>query len=117
MFSSHILQEVEAICDRVIIINKGELVTDDTLNNLRKGTGTQTTVTLETKENLSEEMLACLTGADINKVNNTTWRFETTDPETLKKQLLELALKNNLNIVSLQSKTFNLEDVFRTLTA
>lgn len=117
LFSSHILQEVEAICDRIIIINKGELVADDTLSNLRKGTSTQTRVTLETKENLNEQMLASLTGAAIRKVNSTTWKFETNDPETLKKQLLELALKNNLNIVSLQSETSNLEDVFRSLTA
>jgi ABC-2 type transport system ATP-binding protein len=117
LFSSHILQEVEAICDRVIIINKGELVANDTLNNLRKGTSSQTKVTLETKEDLNEEMMAPLTGATISKVNSTTWRFETSDPETLKKQLLELALKNNLNIVSLQSETSNLEDVFRSLTA
>jgi ABC-2 type transport system ATP-binding protein len=117
LFSSHILQEVEAICDRIIIINKGELVADDTLSNLRKGSSTQTRVTLETKENLNEQMLASLTGATIRKVNSTTWKFETNDPETLKKQLLELALKNNLNIVSLQSETSNLEDVFRSLTA
>lgn len=117
LFSSHILQEVEAICDRIIIINKGELVADDTLSNLRKGSSTQIRVTLETKENLNEQMLASLTGATIRKVNSTTWKFETNDPETLKKQLLELALKNNLNIVSLQSETSNLEDVFRSLTA
>lgn len=117
LFSSHILQEVEAICDRIIIINKGELVADDTLSNLRKGSSTQIGVTLETKENLNEQMLASLTGATIRKVNSTTWKFETNDPETLKKQLLELALKYNLNIVSLQSETSNLEDVFRSLTA
>lgn len=117
LFSSHILQEVEAICDRIIIINKGELVADDTLSNLRKGSSTQTRVTLETKENLNEQMLASLTGATIRKVNSTKWKFETNDPETLKKQLLELALKNNLNIVSLLSETSNLEDVFRSLTA
>jgi ABC-2 type transport system ATP-binding protein len=117
LFSSHILQEVEAICDRVIIINKGELVANDTLNNLRKGTNAQTKVTLETKETLDEEMMAALSGATISRINNTTWKFETGDPESLKKQLLELALKNNLNIVSLQSETSNLEDVFRSLTA
>lgn len=117
LFSSHILQEVEAICDRVIIINKGELVADDTLNNLRKGTNTQTKVTFETKETLNEEMMASLSGTTISKVNNNTWKFETSEPETLKKQLLELALKNNLNIISLQSETSNLEDVFRSLTA
>lgn len=42
LFSSHILQEVEAICDRVIIINKGELVADDKLNNLTKNTSLET---------------------------------------------------------------------------
>ena len=45
-----------------------------------------------------------------------TWRFTTSEPEQLKKQILELSLKNNLNIVSLQSDTQSLEEIFRTLT-
>jgi ABC-2 type transport system ATP-binding protein len=47
----------------------------------------------------------------------TTWKFETEDPESLKKQILQFTLDHNLNVVSLQSDTTNLEDIFRSLTA
>jgi len=117
LFSSHILQEVEAICDRVIIINNGELVADDKLSNLSKNTNATTTVILEIKEIVDEELIFDAFGNEVSRTNPSTWKFKTTDPERLKKQILELALKNNLNIVSLQSETHNLEDVFRILTA
>ena len=117
LFSSHILQEVEAICDRVIIINKGSLVANDKLSNLSKNTNATTTVILEKKEVIDEEMISSVFENEVSRANPTTWKFKTTDPERLKKQILELTLKNNLNIVSLQSETNNLEDVFRSLTA
>jgi len=116
LFSSHILQEVEAICDRVIIINKGELVADDTLSHLSKGTDSQTIVLLELKEKVDEEVMFAVFGDGVKKINETNWRFETTEPEKLKKRILELTLQNNLNVISLQSKSINLEEVFRTLT-
>ena len=117
LFSSHILQEVEAMCDRVIIINKGELVADDKLSNLSKNTNAFTTVILEIKETVDEIMFSAAFGKEVSRTNPTIWKFNTTDPERLKKQILELTLKSNLNIVSLQSETHNLEDVFRNLTA
>jgi ABC-2 type transport system ATP-binding protein len=117
LFSSHILQEVEAICDRVIIINKGQLVADDKLANLRKNSNARTKVILELKEMVDEEVILSVFGTEVHRINPTTWKFDTDDSERIKKQILELTLKNNLNIVSLQSETTNLEDVFRNLTA
>ena len=117
LFSSHILQEVEAMCDRVIIINKGQLVADDKLANLRNNSAGTTKVVLELKEVIDEEVMTSVFGKSVTHVNPTTWRFETHDPEKLKKEILQLTLQNNLNVVSLQSETTNLEDVFRNLTA
>ncbi|HEY6502573.1 MAG TPA: ATP-binding cassette domain-containing protein [Chitinophagaceae bacterium] len=116
LFSSHILQEVEAICDRVIIINKGELVADDNLGNLRKSMNSQTRVLLEVKEDVDPEVMFSVFGDGVKRVSKTGWRFETAEPEKLKKRILELTLQNNLNVISLQSETINLEEVFRTLT-
>lgn len=116
LFSSHILQEVEAICDRVIIISKGELVADDNLGNLRKSMDSQTKVLLELKENVDPELMFSVFGNEVKRISETSWRFETTAPEQLKKRILELTLKNNLNVISLQSETINLEEVFRALT-
>jgi ABC-2 type transport system ATP-binding protein len=117
LFSSHILQEVEAMCDRVIIINKGELVADDKLINLSRNPASTTKVVLEIKEAVDEEVMTSVFGKLVTRLSPTIWRFETDDPEKLKKQILQLTLENNLNIVSLQTETTNLEDIFRNLTA
>jgi ABC-2 type transport system ATP-binding protein len=117
LFSSHILQEVEAMCDRVIIINKGQLVADDKLTTLRKSSGNTTKVILELKEIIDEEVMFSFFGKEATSLSPTTWKFETSDPERTKKQILQFTLEKNLNVVSLQSETTNLEDVFRNLTA
>jgi ABC-2 type transport system ATP-binding protein len=117
LFSSHILQEVEAICDRVIIINKGELVADDKLSNLRNRGAASNVVRVSFKEALEPEWLQRLAAGDsVNKVDTHTWQISTKKPEELRKQLLELSLQHNLNIVSLQTEGSSLEDVFRQLT-
>ena len=117
LFSSHILQEVEAICDRVIIINKGELVADDKLSNLRQNSSSSNTVKVSFKELLEKEWLLQLPAAkSVNKIDANNWQLATDNPEQLRKQILELSLQHNLNIVSLHSESQSLEDVFRALT-
>jgi ABC-2 type transport system ATP-binding protein len=116
LFSSHILQEVEAVCDRVIIINKGSLVADDTLANLQKKSGGTTLVILELKEKADTPLMQAAFGNIVQSIDGYTWKFTTNEPEQLKKQILELAIKNNLDIVSLQSDQQSLEEIFRNLT-
>jgi ABC-2 type transport system ATP-binding protein len=115
LFSSHILQEVEAICNRVIIINKGKLVADNPLSRLRQQQSNIIKVAF--KESLDRERLQQLSGVKSVNQAGTEWELETDFPDEVKKQLLELALQNNLNIVSLQSESQSLEEVFRSLTA
>lgn len=117
LFSSHILQEVEAICDRVIIINKGNLVADDKLADLRKHASASNFITLSFKETVEASLLKTLTAVTFVKNTGTNnWQLGTDDPEQLRKQILQLALQHNLNIVSLQSESQSLEEVFRSLT-
>ena len=117
LFSSHILQEVEAICDRVIIINKGELVADDKLSNLRQHSSSSNTVKVSFKESIDKSWLDQLSDAkSVNKIDANNWQLATDNPEQLRKQIFELSLQHNLNIVSLQSDSQSLEDVFRSLT-
>jgi len=117
LFSSHILQEVEAICDRVIIINKGELVADDKLSNLRQHSPSSNTVNVSFKESLEKALLQQLPAAkSVSQIDANNWQLATDNPEQLRKQIFELSLQHNLNIVSLQSESQSLEDVFRSLT-
>ncbi|MBS1577337.1 MAG: gliding motility-associated ABC transporter ATP-binding subunit GldA [Bacteroidetes bacterium] len=117
LFSSHILQEVEAICDRVIIINKGQLVADDKLTSLRSGNKEKHLVAVQFKESIDEQLLKNLpTSESVIKIESGHWHITTEKPEQLRKQILELALQQNLNIISLQSQNQSLEDVFKSLT-
>jgi len=117
LFSSHILQEVQAICDRVIIINKGKIVADDSLSNLQKGKTDEHFVLVEFKERITLDLLRSINDvSNIEQLQTTNFKLQTTNPESVRKQLLELSLKNNLNIVSLQSEHNSLEEVFKSLT-
>ena len=117
LFSSHILQEVEAICDRVIIINRGKLVANDKLSNLRQQVNNNNLLKVTFKEPLEAAWLERLNSVQsVNKVNTNEWELVCTDASEAKRQLLELSLQHNLNIISLQSGGQSLEDVFRSLT-
>jgi ABC-2 type transport system ATP-binding protein len=118
LFSSHILQEVQAICDRVIIINKGNIVADDTLSNLQNGSTDKHIVIVQFKENIDINILKNLVGvSNVTAVETSKFKIQNSNPESIRKQLLELSLKNDLNIVSLQSESSSLEEVFRNLTS
>ncbi|MGI8950145.1 MAG: gliding motility-associated ABC transporter ATP-binding subunit GldA [Chitinophagaceae bacterium] len=116
LFSSHILQEVQAICDRIIIINKGELVADDSLHNLQHQTNNNI-VKVVFKEKIEQEILQNLSSVDaIKNIDLFTWQLFSTDDTEVRKQLLQLALDKNFNITSLQTEGNALEDIFRSLT-
>lgn len=117
LFSSHILQEVESICDRVIIINKGNIVADDTLSNLQLANNTYHVVVVQFSKNVDAQIL--LNISEVQKIEEEKpfiYKLQTSYPENIKKQILKLSLENNLNILSLRSETKSLEDVFRNLT-
>jgi ABC-2 type transport system ATP-binding protein len=118
LFSSHILQEVEAICDRVIIISKGNIVADDTLANLQRGNKERHVVNVQFGGDVKTSLLERLQEViKIDEINPSSFRLHTANPESVRKHLLSLSVAYNLNIVSLQTEGHSLEQVFRTLTA
>ncbi|MBC7830042.1 MAG: gliding motility-associated ABC transporter ATP-binding subunit GldA [Chitinophagaceae bacterium] len=118
LFSSHILQEVEAICDRVIIINKGVLVADDTLSNLQQKNKEQHEVLVSFQEPVDKALFENLQNVVmVTQLQTTNYKLQTSHPDSVRRQLLELSLQHNLNIVSLRSESHSLEDIFRDLTS
>ncbi|MCW3073105.1 MAG: gliding motility protein GldA [Flaviaesturariibacter sp.] len=116
LFSSHILQEVEAICNRVIIINKGSIVADDSLQALQSRSSTNV-VKVEFGEALEAEWLHRLPSVkSVDKIDTHNWSLQTDEPETVRRALLELSMQHNLNIVSLQTGSESLETIFKSLT-
>lgn len=117
LFSSHIMQEVEAICDKVIIINKGNIVADDSLSNLQKKAPDSHNVVVEFKEVLPVDLIKTLTGiTGIENIQPSIFNIQCSNTESIRKQLLQLSIDHNLNIVSLQSERQSLESVFKSLT-
>jgi len=117
LFSSHILQEVEAICDRVIIINKGEIVADDKLSNLQQTNKDKHVVVVQFKERVDKPLLEEINHVlMVEEINPSNFKLHSPNPESVRKQIVELSLRHNLNIVSLQSENQSLEEVFRSLT-
>jgi ABC-2 type transport system ATP-binding protein len=116
LFSSHILQEVQAICDRVIIINKGNIVADDLVSNLQKVQQHRQQVSVLFKENITMQQLHSITANNISQLPDGSLVFDTDNAEAVKKQLLAFSIDANVNIISLQSNEHSLEDIFRSLT-
>ncbi|WP_126245601.1 gliding motility-associated ABC transporter ATP-binding subunit GldA [Chitinophaga rhizosphaerae] len=115
MLSTHIMQEVEALCSRAIIINKGHIIADGAISSLRQGASGFIQVAFA--EETAPADLEALPGVQkVTPAEGNAWRLYTADPETVRKNLLQFALINNRNILSLQSNSLSLEDVFRELT-
>jgi len=117
LFSSHILQEVQAICSRVIIIHQGRIVADKTMQELQQQQGQNKAVLVSFAENIQTNWLHNLSSVlSVSSTGTYNWQLQTSDAALTRKQLLELALRENLNILSLQTAGDSLEAVFRELT-
>lgn len=113
--STHIMQEVEAICDRVIIINKGEIVTDKKLNSL-SGDGEQI-IEVEFDYRVEEELLQSIPHLK-NYVNvfDFTWELTFDTKEDMRPTIFDFAHDNGLKTLRLNQKNKNLEAIFREMT-
>lgn len=118
MLSTHIMQEVEAICDRVLIINNGEIVADDKARNIQSyGTKSYYTILVEFNNPVDKSLLLKISGIEkIKFVNNCSWLIQTRQDRDLRPEIFRFAVDNNLTVLSLHKKDKSLEDVFRELT-
>jgi len=116
MLSTHIMQEVEAICDKVIIINKGEIVANDETKNLQKNT-TKQIITVEFDKSVSAELLKTIGGVEqVKELQNNTWQLFSSAKEDVRKEIFNFAVANNLGVLTLNREEQKIEDVFKELT-
>jgi ABC-2 type transport system ATP-binding protein len=118
MLSTHIMQEVEAMCSRVIIINKGNIIADDSLQHLQQG-GQQNgyiQVSFGAPLPTEAELLQIPGVTRVKQQDAGTWQLFAANLEDVRKNLLQFALISNRNILSLQSNSQSLESIFRELT-
>ena len=116
LFSTHILQEVEAICDHVIIINKGVIVADGSIESLKSKQDATVTKVKFSGAVKKEDLLSLPGIQEVKESEQGEWILKCAISADLGKELMSFALQHNLNIVSLQTQTRQLEDIFRQLT-
>lgn len=117
MLSTHIMQEVEALCNRAIIINHGKIVADDTTGQLLSGSSYGAHVMVEFDKEISPELLKTIKGVTgLKKVSTTTWIVESAKDTDVRQEIFRFAVDHQLSVLSMQKQGNRLEDVFQQLT-
>lgn len=113
--STHIMQEVEALCDRVIIINKGEVVANESLSQLKGNQKQQVEVSFDYRvEEVALQQIKHVTAVD--NTHEFTYLISFSTQEDMRSQVFDFAHDNGLKILQLNQKNKNLEALFRELT-
>jgi ABC-2 type transport system ATP-binding protein len=114
LFSTHILQEVEALCDKVIVINKGKIVADDSLASLMKGGNY---IVVEFGGVVDEGDLAGIAGVSaVQRLDAQRFRLRSAMGYDVRREVTRFAYEKNLSLVGLKQDENSLESVFRELT-
>jgi ABC-2 type transport system ATP-binding protein len=118
MLSTHIMQEVEAICDRVIIINKGKLVANDSAEQITsQSTEKYQTVQVEFNLDIQESDLVKIDGVvKAKNLSNKKWLLQARPEDDIRPRIFNFAVKKGCQVLSMQKLEKSLEDVFQELT-
>ncbi len=117
LLSTHIMQEVEAICDRVLIIHKGKLIADEKTRDLGKLLGKTQSVIVEFDKAPQEAELGKIKGiSKVTKTGNCTYQLLAKNEVDFRQELFQWAVKSNVQILSLNKKESKLEEIFHELT-
>ena len=117
MFSSHIMQEIEAICDRIVIINRGKLIVDKDALQMMKSNSSQQIVQVEFEKIVSKTELKSIKGVEkVKQLEGNSWQLISTKPEDLRVEISKFASSKGILVLSLQKETQKLENIFKELT-
>ena len=117
LLSTHIMQEVEALCDRVIIINKGRIVANDSTAVLQQQSGKTITITVEFDRSVTRQQLARINGVkNMSSANPTTWQLTAEKGIDIRPLIFQFAVDEKLTVLSMSKAEQSLEGVFQELT-
>lgn len=117
LLSTHIMQEVQAMCSRVIIINNGRIAADDSIQHLQQVNTRQDVLVIILEQEVKPALFDQLKHTQrYEQIEGNKWKLVTDAPDSLRREVMQWALNNDLSISSMQAQTETLEDVFRTLT-
>lgn len=117
IFSTHIMQEVQAICDRVVIINKGEIVANDTIETLKNRVQSESVVTVEFAQSVDKKLLATIPNVkQIKDLGKNRWQLTAAAEVDIRPELHQFVVKNNLTLLEMHKEVSSVEDIFQQLT-
>lgn len=117
ILSTHIMQEVEAVCDRVMIINKGKIVADKPTGELKSMEGNITIITVEFDKEPNQEEIKKIAGVDeVEVINATTLKLHVTSNADIRPDVFHYAVEHNMAVLTIHREEKKLEDVFKNLT-
>lgn len=119
LFSTHIMQEVEAICDRVVIINRGQIVADGPLSQLRRASAKEEIVVVaEFESELTDpSVLTSVVGVEqVDPLGQGQYRITAASTTDLRAAIFRLAADQHLTLVGLRQQENSLEGIFKELT-
>jgi ABC-2 type transport system ATP-binding protein len=116
LLSTHIMQEVEAICSRAIIIDQGNIIADDSITNLKEKTG-ENVVFVEFDKVVNRNHLLSIKGVIACKSeNNLTWEIQSGKDIDIRKELFRFAVEKDMTVLSMEKGKSSIEELFRKLT-
>lgn len=117
ILSSHIMQEIEAVCNRIIIINKGRIVADGGIKEIKsRKTRSIQIVAAEFSQPVNPEQLLKIEGVNGIAADGNIWEIKSKGNEDIRPAIFRFAVDNNLTLLTLNEKQHNLETVFQQLT-
>ena len=117
LLSTHIMQEVEAICERAIIINKGVVVADDKIENLKQENAASNVVIVEFESEVSENLLHSIPMVSkVQRVKDNHWIIEPQGDADIRANLMRWSVERGLIIKTLQKEDLSIEEAFQKLT-
>ena len=117
IFSTHIMQEVQALCDRVMIINKGVIVADDTIDTLQNRMRGESLVTVEFLQNIDNQRLTKILNVKSVKVLAANrYQLSSDLNKDIRPDVFRFAVDNQLTLMEMRKEVYTVEDVFQELT-
>lgn len=118
IFSTHIMQEVQALCDRVVIINQGKIVADSPVEMLREQSGKGRMIVAEFENPVDSRLLEQIEGVrQIEQPSPVRYIIYADDDRKLRSRIFRVAADNDLPLIGLRQEETSLESIFQELTA
>ncbi len=117
IFSTHIMQEVQALCDRVIIINRGRIVANDPIGQLQNRVSAELVVTVEFNQNVNENKLRQIRYVKrVGDLGKNRWSIVSDSNNDTRSDIFRFAVENRLILLGMHKEVSSVEDVFQELT-